>query len=212
MINLKVFVVNEFGVNSFIISDESGECIFIDAGYHFSEEENSLLKYIEANKLKPVMLLCTHCHVDHILGNHFILNHFNIPFYIHKEEDILLKHMTEMGNMFGLKTVPSPNATNFIDERFIVNFGNSELKIFHVPGHSPGSLAYYSATDKFLIAGDVLFKGSIGRTDLPGGDYDLLIKSISSKLLVLPPETVVYPGHGPATTIKTETDTNPFFK
>lgn len=212
MINLKVFVVNEFGVNSFIMSDESGECIFIDAGYHFSEEENSLLKYIEANKLKPVMLLCTHCHVDHILGNHFILNHFNIPFYIHKEEDILLKHMTEMGNMFGLKTVPSPSATNFIDESFTVNFGNSELKIFHVPGHSPGSLAYYSATDKFLIAGDVLFKGSIGRTDLPGGDYDLLIKSISSKLLVLPPETVVYPGHGPATTIKTETDTNPFFK
>lgn len=209
---IKIFVVNDFGINSFVLSDETGECIIVDAGYYTNQEQEMLVNYITSENLRPVMILCTHCHVDHVLGNYFVHEKYNTALAAHKADEFLLNHAVEMGNMFGLKTMPSPDITNYLDEGSIVTFGNSTLNAFHVPGHSPGSLAFYSEQDKFLISGDALFKGSIGRTDLPGGDYDILIKSIKEKLLSLPEETVVYPGHGDSTTIKLEHDTNPFFK
>jgi hydroxyacylglutathione hydrolase len=211
MIKVKIFVVNNFGVNSFVLSDNSKECVLVDPGYYTVFEQNALESYISSEGLKPVRILCTHCHVDHILGNRYVADKFETPVTAHKEDEFLLKHAVEMGNMFGIKVKPSPVIQNFAFDGDKISFGESQLEVLHVPGHSPGSIAFYSAVDKFVICGDALFNGSIGRTDLPGGDYDILIRSIKSKLLSLPPDTVIYPGHGDQTTVQREHDTNPFF-
>ena len=209
---IKTFTVNGFAINAFIISDETKECIFIDPGYNNPEEEEKLTRYVSENNLKPVMVLNTHCHVDHVLGNKFVCEKYNIPLAAHKDDSFLLAHANEMGKIFGLKVQSSPEIQNFIIDNDVIKFGNSELIVFHTPGHSPGSVSFYSPKDKIVIAGDVLFTGSIGRTDLPGGNYETLIGSIKNKLMVLPSDTVVYPGHGPSTTIGHEHDTNPFLQ
>lgn len=210
--NIKSFTVNGFAVNAFVLSDESGNCIIIDPGFYGSSEEEMLVKYISNNNLRPVMALNTHCHVDHILGNKFVCEHYNIPLAAHKDDGFILAHAAEMGEMFGFKVKASPPVQKFINDGEVIRFGNSELIALHIPGHSPGSLSFYCRNDKFIIAGDVLFAGSIGRTDLPGGNFETLISGIVNKLMVLPGETVVFPGHGPSTTIAHEHDTNPFLK
>ncbi|UCH14936.1 MAG: MBL fold metallo-hydrolase [Bacteroidales bacterium] len=210
MISLEKFVFNDFQVNTFILSDETKECLIVDPGCFSRDEKKELLDYINNNRLKPVKIVNTHCHVDHILGNAFVFNSFNIPSAAHKDEQYLLDGVVEHGQVFGFTVEPPPGIDEFLEDNGLVKFGKSQLNVLHVPGHSKGSIALYSPDQKFIIAGDVLFYGSIGRTDLPGGDYDVLINSIKTKILTLPEDVIVFAGHGPSTTVKAETDTNPF--
>jgi hydroxyacylglutathione hydrolase len=210
MIFVEKFMVNPLGENSYVLSDESGECIFIDPGFYFEEEQNEVKTYISEKNLRPLKITNTHCHFDHIMGVEFIRKEFNIPFYGHAEDGFLVKSASVQAKTFGMELNPvDPLDYNF-QEGEKVTFGNSELEIIHVPGHSPGHVVFYSARDRFLIAGDVLFYGSIGRTDLPGGDFDTLISGIKTKLFKLPDETKVYSGHGPETTLGFEKTSNPF--
>jgi hydroxyacylglutathione hydrolase len=210
MISIEKFIFNDFQVNTFILWDKTKDCLIVDPGCFTLEEKNNLVKYLNKNKLNPVKIINTHCHVDHVLGNAFIFKNFNIPTAAHKDEQYLLDRVVEFGQMFGFMVERPPGINEYLEENSVVKFGKSKLNILHLPGHSRGSIALYSPDQKFIIAGDVLFYGGIGRTDLPGGNYDTLIKSIKTKILTLPGEVIVYPGHGPSTTVKAETDTNPF--
>jgi glyoxylase-like metal-dependent hydrolase (beta-lactamase superfamily II) len=212
MINIETFVFNPFMENTFILHDRTRECIIIDAGCYEPSEREELEEFIEINNLNPVGLVNTHCHVDHVLGVAYLKEKFNIPFSIHQSEEKILKASPMQGNFFGIDPGPAALPDHFLEDGDVVSFGESTLKAIHVPGHSPGSLVLYSPDDGFMIAGDVLFRGSIGRSDLPGGDHDTLIKSIHDKLLVLDADTVVYPGHGQETSIEFERDHNPFLR
>jgi len=210
--NIKTFTVNGFAVNSFVLHDDSNECLIIDPGFYEQKEKDSLLKFISENKLKPIKVLNTHCHVDHILGNRFVCEQYQIPLSAHEEDEFLLNRASQMGEIFGFKEVSSPPINDYLKQGDTIRFGNSEIEVIHTPGHSPGSVSFFNKQDGFIIAGDVLFAGSIGRTDLPKGNYKTLISSIVDKLLILPAETTVFPGHGPSTTIRHEHDTNPFLQ
>jgi len=210
MIKVEKFVVNQLGENSFILSDETGECIFIDPGFYFEEEHQEVKDYISENRLTPVKITNTHCHFDHIMGVEFVRNQYKIPFYAHEKDAIFVDSATEQAMRFGLEVGKVSPIDHFLVEKEFVEFGNSKLEIIYVPGHAPGHVVFYSEPDKLLIAGDVLFYGSIGRTDLPGGNYDTLISNIKNKLFVLPDDTKVYSGHGPETTLGFEKNTNPF--
>lgn len=211
MIQLDKLVFNSFQVNTYILSDETGECIIIDPACYSKEENVLLADFIRQKNLTPVIHLNTHCHIDHILGMHFVRNRYKIPSYAHLSELPLLNNGPLMGDLYGFVFEPVPPLDKHLSHKDVISFGNSEILAIHVPGHSQGSLAYYSEKDAFLISGDALFKGSIGRTDLPGGDYDTLISSIQNNLFSLPVNTSVWPGHGPSTTILEEKKHNPFF-
>lgn len=210
MITIKTFVFNSFQENTYVLSDETNSCIIIDPGIISDDEEKELTEYISSHKLIPEALVNTHCHVDHVLGCNKIIKLFNIPFSAHESEQVIIEGAKPFAEFFGMSIEQPPQPDKIISEKDKIRFGNSELEIIHLPGHSPGSLVFYSKKDKFAITGDVLFRGSIGRTDLPGGNYGLLIEGIKSKLLTLPRETTIYPGHGPNSTIGYEYDTNPF--
>ena len=212
MIKVEKFVVNPLGENSFIVSDDTGECIFIDPGFYYEEEHQEIRDYIKENGLKPIKITNTHCHFDHIMGVEFIRHEFGIPFHAHSEDSFWVNKAVEQAEMFGFEMNTVAPIDNYLVENEYVEFGNSKLKIIHVPGHSPGHVVFYSETEKKLIAGDVLFYGSIGRTDLPGGNYESLISNIKNKLFALPGDTVVYCGHGPETNLGFEKKNNPFLK
>ncbi len=210
MLKVEKFVVNPIQENSFLVYDETNECIIIDAGFYYGEEEDEVDYFIEKNGLKLVKLINTHCHFDHILGVEYLKNKYNTPFEAHQEDEFLIERAVAQGAMFGVEMKPVSGIDNYITEDTIIKFGNTELQVIHVPGHSPGHVALYSAKHKILIAGDIIFYGSIGRTDLPGGDYNTLITGIKEKLMVLPEDTVIYCGHGPETTVGFEKMNNPF--
>ncbi len=210
MVKIQKFIFNPFQENSYVLFDETGQCIFVDMGSYTVEEKKAVLYFIENNGLSPVMLVNTHCHVDHILGNSFFKNKLRIKTAAHQGDDFILEDAVEHGKMFGLEVESPPPIDIYLEEGQRISFGNSRLEVLHVPGHSPGSIALYCQDDNFVISGDVLFNGSIGRTDLPGGDYTTLINSIGKKLLNLPGETIIYCGHGPETTIGEERENNPF--
>jgi hydroxyacylglutathione hydrolase len=208
---IQTFIFSPFEVNTYIIYDKNGECVIIDPACYHPNEEQLLIKFIEDHKLKPVHLLFTHCHLDHVFGSAFVSSQFNLEPKAHKNEEFNNSNTVLAAQMYGLKMNTPPPLKSFIDDQNTIRFGNSELKIIFIPGHTTGSLLYYSDMENFVIAGDVLFDGSIGRTDLPGGNFDMLITGIKDKLFNLPPNTIVYPGHGPDTTIDKEKRTNPFF-
>lgn len=210
MIKVKKFVVNPLQENTFVISDETGKCIFVDPGFYFDVEHEEIKNYIADNKLKPMMIANTHCHFDHIMGVEFIRNEFKIPFAAHPDDAFWVEKAIDQGEMFGFNMQPVNLPDIFFDENEPLKFGNSVLEIIHVPGHSPGHVIFYSENDAVLIAGDVLFYGGIGRTDLPGGDYNTLITGIKEKLFRLPDEIKVYCGHGPDTNLGFEKTSNPF--
>jgi len=210
MIKVKKFVVNPLRENTFLVYDETGECIIIDAGFYYGEEESEADYFIEKNNLTPVKLVNTHAHFDHIMGIEYFRKKYGLGFYLHEDDLFWVEKAVGQGQMFGFEMEPVANPSFFIVEGEPVKFGNSALQTIHVPGHSPGHVAFYAEKDKKLFAGDVLFYGSIGRADLPGGDYQALIRSIKTKLLGLPAETIVYCGHGPETTIGFEKENNPF--
>lgn len=210
MIRVEKFMVNPLGENSYVLSDETGECIFIDPGFYFQEEHDEIKAYIADKNLKPIKITNTHCHFDHIMGVEFIRREYKVPFHGHPDDAFLIERAATQAQTFGMEMSSVSPLDHHIQEGDKVKFGNSELEIIHVPGHSPGHLVFYSAEDNFIMAGDVLFYGSIGRTDLPGGDYDTLITGIKTKLFKLPDDTKVYSGHGPETTIGFEKNSNPF--
>jgi hydroxyacylglutathione hydrolase len=210
MIRIKIFVFNAFQENTYLLFDETKHCLIIDPGCNTQKEKKVLADFIDNEQLVPKSLILTHGHIDHVLGCKFVIDKYKVPFYAHKEDVSLIENADKMGAFFGLEVEPPPIPDSFLVDGQTFAFGNSSLLISHIPGHSPGSITLYSTESKFVLTGDVLFNGSIGRTDLPGGNFDTLIEGIKSKLLVLPEEVAVYPGHGPATTIGHEFDNNPF--
>ncbi|MDA9555410.1 MBL fold metallo-hydrolase [Pelobium sp.] len=210
MMKLQTFVNNPYQENTYIISDESGVCAIIDPGMYTAAEQNAVVNYIKENHLKPVLLLNTHCHIDHVLGNKFIFDQYGLKPQMHKGELALLHAVPSYAPQQGFNYELSPEPEVFLTESGTISLGNSTLEILFAPGHSPAHLCFYSKADGFVIGGDVLFKGSIGRTDLPGGNFDILINSIRNQLFTLPDEVKVYPGHGPMTTIGFEKLYNPF--
>jgi len=211
MLSIQVFTFNPFQENSFVLYDEaSRECIVVDPGCSNSREEKELDSFINDNNLIPKRLINTHCHIDHVLGNKYISEKYNLPLESHKLEIPVLQSCDQVGKMYGIPYKGSPNITVFHEDGDVITFGSTEIEILLAPGHSPGSICLHLKDQKEIIGGDVLFQGSIGRTDLPGGNHNTLINSIKTKLLPLPDETVVYPGHGPATTIGRERVSNPF--
>lgn len=210
MIKVEKFVVNPLGENSFVLSDDTRECVIIDPGFYYGEEQDELKNYIERNELKPVKIINTHCHFDHIMGVDFIRDEYKIPFWAHADDAFWVDRAVDQGKMYNFDMTPVKPIDAFIEEGQTIKFGNSKLEVIHVPGHAPGHVVFYSKNDGVLIAGDVLFYGSIGRTDLPGGDFDTLITNIKEKLFPLPNDTKVYCGHGPETTLGFEKENNPF--
>lgn len=198
-------------VNTYILADKSGDCAIIDCGCYDEEESERLEKFIRNKKINPVLLLNTHCHLDHIFGNKFILERYNLRTFSSELEEGNRKDAVRHAMLFGLSMDNPPAPSGFISHNQIVTFGNTELLALHVPGHTAGSLAFYSEKNNCVFTGDALFAGSIGRTDLPGGSFNTLINSIKNQLFVLPPSTVVYSGHGNETTIEKEKKTNPYF-
>ena len=212
---IKQFVVNSFGVNAYLLSNDAGETILIDPSVSSEQEENALASYIGQNHLTVKRLLNTHLHLDHVLGNAFIANKYGVKPEAHEEDAFLLDLQEEQSQMFGLPMrSPSPALENYLAEGDTVDIPGIKLQVFHVAGHSPGGIAFYCEkpgtvngqkdVPPLLFPGDILFAGSRGRSDLFGGDEDALVSGIKSKLLTLPGETVVFPGHGPATTIASE--------
>jgi hydroxyacylglutathione hydrolase len=210
MLNIDIFTFNPFEENTYVLSDSSGECIIVDPGCYSMEEKRELEGFITEKKLKPVRILLTHAHIDHILGNNFLTGRYQIPIQMSKIETGLLKAAPEYGKMWGIDCEPSPEPELFVEESKDIQFGNTRLKTLFTPGHSPGSFSYYHKETQTLISGDVLFRQSIGRTDLPGGDLETLMSSIKNKIFLLPDSVKVYSGHGPVTTIGFEKENNPF--
>ena len=207
-----VFTFNEFSENTYILYDETKACIIVDPGCNTKEEQDLMVDFIESNGLKPVKLVNTHCHIDHILGNSFVSEKYNLPLIAHRGEIPVLSAGKMTSDMYAIKYDPSPEISVFLEEGEKLTFGETELIVLFTPGHSPASLSFFHSESNQLIAGDVLFDGSIGRTDLPGGDFDTLIANIKNKLFPLGDDVVVYPGHGPSTTIGKEKKFNPFLQ
>lgn len=206
------FTFGPFQENTYILYDESKECVIVDPGCYSQAEEQELKDFIAKNNLKVVKLLNTHCHVDHVAGNAFVFDTYGFKPIIHKDDLPVLDSQQRVSDMYGLPCNVSPRPESFIEQDDIVEFGSTKLKVIHSPGHAPGHVVFYNEEKKSLINGDVLFKRSIGRTDLPLGNHDQLINSIKTKLFVLPDETIVYCGHGPNTTIGEEKRLNPYLQ
>ncbi|WP_089829001.1 MBL fold metallo-hydrolase [Chitinophaga filiformis] len=212
MMEIQHFTFNPFQENTYLLINEKRECIIIDPGCYFEEERKQLLTYIEKEGLKVTRLLNTHCHIDHIFGNRLVVKTYGVGLEMHPQDKIVLDRSPEIGKMYNIPFEPSPEPVRFLEDGEKIRFGDDELEVLLTPGHSPGSVCFYSASQQFLIGGDVLFYQSIGRTDLPGGSHQTLINSIQTKLFVLPDEVRVYPGHGQSTTIGFEKQYNPFLQ
>ncbi len=212
MINIETFVFNPFQENTYLLYDHTGECIIVDAGCEQQAERELLVNHMDEHGFRPMKLVNTHCHVDHILGVAYLARKYGLPFLIHPAEKALLSHSRQQADFFGLSLEMPPEPRGFLNDGDVVSFGESHLQVIHVPGHSPGGILFHCPGQKFLLSGDVLFRESIGRTDLPGGDYESLVGGLRSKILPLDPVTRVFPGHGPSTTIGEEKKENPFLR
>lgn len=210
MSQVKIFPNNPFEENTYVLYDETGECAIIDPGMYTASEQNVVVNFIKENNLKPVLLLNTHCHIDHVLGNKFVFDQYGLKPQFHQGEMDVLEAVIAYAPQFGLRYEPSILPDEFLGETGEVKFGNTTLSLIYAPGHSPAHLCYYDEQAGFVIGGDVLFRRSIGRTDLPGGNHALLLMNIEEKLFTLPDNVTVYPGHGPETTIGYEKVNNPF--
>lgn len=203
------FQFNPFQENTFVVYDQEKNCVIIDPGCYERHEEEVLFGFIEENKLKPIALLNTHAHIDHILGNAAVKSKYDIPFYLHKEDLTTLHSVKSYAHVYGFeKYIPSPDPDDYLIDNTELVFGAMKFKIYHTPGHAPGHVVFFNDENKFVINGDVLFNGSFGRIDLPGGDLETLKKSIFEVMFHLPNDTVVHCGHGPETTIGKEKKDN----
>jgi glyoxylase-like metal-dependent hydrolase (beta-lactamase superfamily II) len=210
VLKIKSFVFSPIQENTYLLYNEFNQCAIIDPGCYFDAEKEELTQFIKDNSLTVIHLLNTHCHLDHVFGNKYAAETYSLTPQIHKKEEQVLAFAPTSGLMYDL---PFDNYTGqplFLKEGDVVTIGKDELLVIETPGHSPGHICFYNKAQGFLIGGDVLFNRSIGRTDLPGGNYDELIKNIKEKLLVLPNKTIVYSGHGETTTIGEEKVENPY--
>lgn len=211
MIQIQQFTFNAYQENTYVLFDDTRECVIIDPGMYESYEENELVAFVKASNLKPVLLLNTHCHIDHVFGNKFVFDQWGLKPQFHEGEMKVLQAIPSYAPGMGFRYSMGPAPEVFLNEGDVIKFGDSQLDVILAPGHSPAHVCFYAEDSNFLIGGDVLFYGSIGRTDLPGGNHEQLLSSISEKLFVLPPDCEVYPGHGKPTTIGFEKANNPFF-
>lgn len=212
MLSIKQFTFNPFSENTYLIYNSDKECYIVDPGMYSIQEENKIMSFIENEGLHLKKILNTHAHIDHILGIDFIKGKFQVPFGLHKDDIPVLQNAWLSANMFQLKLNQIPSMDFEIIAGQEITLGTETLEVIHLPGHSPGSVGFYYPAGNWIIAGDVLFQRSIGRTDLPGGDFDTLARSIRSSLYQLPSQTIVFPGHGDPTTIAEEMKLNPFVK
>lgn len=210
MIHLHRFTFNAFQENTYVVWDDTLECVIVDPGCSNATEEMELCTFIAGQALKPVKLVNTHCHIDHIFGNAYVVRKYNIPFYAHELELPVLDSGTQTANLYGLSYDVSPKPMSYLKEGDKVEFGESSLDVVFTPGHSPGSVSLIAEKEEFVLSGDVLFRHSVGRTDLPGGDPKVLLESIENVLMKLPDSYLVYSGHGAETTIGHEKQYNPF--
>ena len=207
------FTFNAFSENTYLLVDEATQqCAIVDPGCYDPAEQQALRDYVTLRGWQVALLLNTHCHIDHVFGNQFIIDTYKVPFLIHTDDLATLHAVPAYAPSYGFPQYHPAEPTGFLTPGEPVRIGETELEVRFTPGHAPGHVVFYHAPTRTLIGGDVLFRGSIGRTDLPGGDHDTLIESINQQLFTLPDEVVVYPGHGPTTTIGEERSTNPFFK
>ena len=212
MLSVRTFTFNPVEENTYVLYNEQGQCCIIDPGCYFPEEKDELKTAIEKAGLTPILLLNTHCHLDHVFGNKFIHDTWRLTLHIHEKEKPVLDYAPAAGLMWQMPFENYEGDLIFVKEGEKIKIGSDELEIRFTPGHSPGSIVFYNQTGGFVIGGDVLFNGSIGRTDLPGGDFETLINSIQTQLFTLPDDTKIYSGHGPLTTIGFEKMYNPFVK
>lgn len=210
MLAIKKFIFNPFQLNAYVVYDENGDCLLFDTAVSTDSEMQQLETFISDNNLTPKLLINTHSHIDHIIGNRKVAERYHLKLAAHLAGQGFIDHAADSAAGFGLPFDGVKEIDMPLDEGDKLTLGNHVMQVFYTPGHADGSLCFYSKPEGFVITGDVLFYQSIGRTDLPTGDYDILQKSIWEKLFVLPDETIVYPGHGPDTGIGVEKETNPF--
>lgn len=209
---IAIFQFSLFGINTYLVFDEeSKQCVIIDPGMSTSQEEKAIENFIAEKGLTLTNIINTHLHIDHVAGVPFLRKKFNSPVLAHQADEFMGNRIDQQAAAFGLDMdIRNIEITQYLNDGDIIHIGNGKLEVISVPGHSKGSIALYNAKDKWLISGDALFQGSIGRTDLPGGNYRELIENITKHLLTLPDDVTVFPGHGPATTIGEERSSNPF--
>ncbi len=213
MLNIETFVFNPFLENTYIAYTHNGECAIVDPGMLFPEEEQRLVDSIDNLKLKPQMLLQTHLHLDHVFGTAFVSRQWGLKPIAHEKDEFMISRTIEMAKEFGVELKENPPTPGkYLKDGDVLKLGAYAFQVIHVPGHSPGGIVFYCKEENVLLAGDVLFNGSIGRSDLPGGNQLELIDGIRKRLLTLPDEVTVYPGHGPVTTIGEEKRNNPFLQ
>lgn len=212
MLTIKTFTFSPVQENTYLLYNDKKDCCIIDPGCYFPEEKEKLQSFVNDEKLRPVLLLNTHCHLDHIFGNKFIFETWGLIPHFHEKEKKVFDMGPATGEMWGLPFQNYEGDPVYIKENTVITIGDEELEIRFTPGHSPGSVSFYHEKGSFIIGGDVLFSGSIGRTDLPGGDFDVLMNSIQTQFFTLPDDTKVYSGHGPVTTIGFEKMNNTFVK
>ena len=210
MLKIKSFTFNPYQENTYLIFDDSKEAVIIDPGNYEAYENESISKFIDENKLQLKKIILTHCHIDHCLGNKYLNEKYGAELLIPFDERDLYKNVENIATLFGFPNYSHLDENKYLKEKDKIEFGNIKLDVLFLPGHSPGHLAFNYKKENICFSGDVLFYNSIGRTDLPGGDYDTLINSIKNKLFLLNPDTIIYSGHGPKTILKNEMKNNPF--
>ena len=212
MITIQSFTFNPFQENTYVAYDETLECIIVDPGCYDAKDNAVLSKFIEENKLKPVALVNTHCHLDHLFGNKFVSDTYQLEPIMHEADLPLLEYAPLTAIQYDLQLDELPEVGKFVEEGDVIHFGNSSFEVLFTPGHAPGHICLLNRDEKIILSADVLFHLSIGRTDLPLGDHATLLKSIKEKLLVLEEDVVVYPGHRPNTSIGFEKKNNLFLQ
>ncbi len=208
MLQVQCFTFNAFEENTYVVYDDTKACAIVDPGCYEQHEQETLSAFIEEHALQVAHLINTHAHIDHVVGNQYVQATYDVPLALHQQEIPILQAADQYAAMYGFTAYQPIEAEKLLTAGDTIQLGNESLSVLHVPGHSPGHLALYSQQAKLCLCGDVLFKNSIGRTDLPGGDHTLLFQSIQQQLFPLGDEVVIYPGHGPVTTIGEEKSNN----
>ncbi|NML20484.1 MBL fold metallo-hydrolase [Pseudoflavitalea sp. G-6-1-2] len=211
MLTVKMFTFNPIQENTYVVYNDQLDCAIVDPGCYFADENDELKQFIDKKGLQVKYLLNTHGHLDHVFGDQFVFDTWGLQPHLHETEKQVFDYAPVSALRYNLPFKAYTGSCIFLREGDTIRLGEDNLKVLFTPGHSPGHISYWCEAQHFVLSGDVLFRQSIGRTDLPGGDYETLLNSIRSELFVMPDDTLVYSGHGPSTTIGYEKRNNPFF-